>query len=114
MFDLATELSSPMDRRMFDKCNGSEVAVGYKARFSFEEMKYVFSDDVQSRLGIKVIILSRNPVKQALSAFRRDFEHHDQRNFNMLLHAAEHSCKNKSLTDAICLNRVIRFKDTFV
>lgn len=102
MFNLATEPTSPMDAKLFGKCSGIETVLGYKARLSFEEMKYVLSNDVQSRLGIKVIVLSRNPVKQAVSAYRRDYEHHDQRIFNMLVHQAEDHCLDRSPSNPYC------------
>ena len=49
MMDHATEEPSPYDGKYFDKCTGNEIVFGYKARLTFPEMQYVFSDEVRGR-----------------------------------------------------------------
>lgn len=107
---LASQDPSPYDIKFMAKCFGNETAFGYKARLSFEEMRYVFSDDVQSRLHIKIIILSRNPVKQSLSAYRRDFEHHDQRVINGLAQSVDNRCRDRDPSNPYCADKVREYE----
>lgn len=107
---LASENPSPYDGRYLSNCWGNETVFGYKARLNFQEMRYIFSDDVQSRLGIKIFILSRNPIKQSLSAYRRDFEHHDQRVVNFLASVVDAKCaRNKN--SPFCIDKIREYEN---
>lgn len=64
MFAHTTETPSKFDVRLFDKCDGTESVFGFKARLNFGEMKFIFAPEMQAKYNIKIIILSRNPVKQ--------------------------------------------------
>ena len=69
LFQLATENPSPYDIKMFAKCQGSELAYGYKARLTLDELKWILMSNEFKSLGVKVIFLNRNPVKQGESVY---------------------------------------------
>lgn len=110
LVDLTAEKPSEFDHVIMDKCRGEEFAYGYKARLTIEEMKYVLNKDTQLRLDIRVIILSRNPVKQSLSAYRRNFEAHDQRKVNFLKLQMEESCRDHSKREPVCKEKIDAFE----
>lgn len=105
LFNLASQSPSVYDIKIFGKCNGLELAYGYKARLSPGEIKFVLSPLTQNSLRIKVIVVSRNPVKQALSEYRRNNEKHDQRHINDLIHEVKRFCgDNLSVSNEMDIN----------
>lgn len=89
LFSLASEPPSDLDKHSFGKCTGHELSFGYKARLSLEEIQFIASPPQLNDFNTKIVVLNRNPVTQALSAYRRDVDHHDQRRINgMISHMA--------------------------